>query len=144
MKLSLLVSTLGLCLCPTILTVLTPSIDPVDAHLISSQCGGSNHSPEGTYLDRDWTIQLSSIGGEVYNYLGTNNRTKASISLTNAMMIRTNNRRIYTWNNAGIKYRLTLNESDHDKIRLQVISPNGKVQLNRLLTYEYGCGDQSL
>ena len=142
MKLSLLVSTLWLSL--TTLIAVTQSIAPVDAHLISSQCGGINHSPDGTYLDRDWTIQLSSRGGEVYDYLGTNNRTKASISLAGATTIRTNNRRIYTWNNAGMKYRLTWNESDHDTIRLQVISPNGKVQLNRLLTYESGCGKMPL
>ena len=138
MKLSLFASALWLGLTTSI--AVTQSIPPVDAYLISSQCGGSNHSPDGTYLDRDWTIQLSSRGGEVYDYLGTNNRTKASISLADATIVRNNNRRIYTWNNAGVKYRLTWNESDHDKIRLQVISSNGKVQLNRLLTYEYGCG----
>ena len=140
MKLSLFFSALWLGLTTSI--VVTQSIASVAAHSIGSQCGGSNHSPDGTYLDRDWTIYLSHRDGEVYDYLGMNNRTKASIGLAGGTIVRTNHRRIYTWNNAGIKYRLTWNEHDRDKIRLQVISPNGKMQLDRLLIYEYGCGNQ--
>ncbi len=95
-------------------------------------------NPEGLYMERDWGVYLEFKGG-TYHYRGTNNRTGKSLELAGASVNTTKNRRIYTWNNAGTRYRITWQPSDPDVIRLQVIAPNGQEQLNRLLNAEGGC-----
>ncbi len=94
--------------------------------------------PTGFYLDRDWGVLLEFKDGS-YHYQGTNNQTGKGLKLAGASVSGNKNRRIYTWNNAGTRYRITWQPSDPDVIRLQVISPNGKEQLNRLLHVEHGC-----
>ena len=94
--------------------------------------------PSGFYLDRDWGVALEFKSG-TYHYRGTNNRTGKSLALAGASVSGTKNRRIYTWNNAGIRYRVTWQPSDPGVIRIQVINPNGQEQLNRLLNAEDGC-----
>jgi hypothetical protein len=42
-------------------------------------------------------------------------------------------RKFYTWNNGGTRYRVTWNPQDPNYIRVQVKTPNGKEILNRLL-----------
>ena len=119
--------------------VLTQSIAPAAANPVASQSKiAIDNYPDGTYLDRDWAVYLYRSGG-TYHYRGTNNHTQASIEFAGANVSGTNSRRVYTWNNAGTRYRVTWKRSDPDTIRLQVIAPNGKEQLNRLLSYEGGC-----
>jgi hypothetical protein len=135
MKLSLLA-----CICLGLATpVIASSIAPAAANPpISSSQIAIDKYPDGTYIDRDWSVYLYREGG-TYRYRGTNNLTQAKIEFSGANVSGTKSRRIYTWNNAGTRYRVTWKVSDPDTIRLQVIAPNGKEQLNRLLSFEGGC-----
>ncbi len=133
MKLPLLACTLCLGL---VTPVIVGSIVPAAANIpISSSHIAIDKYPEGTYIDRDWSVYLYRSGG-TYHYRGTNNLTKATIELAGASLSGTKSRRIYTWNNSGTRYRVTWKVSDPDTIRLQVITPNGKEQLNRVLIFE--------
>jgi hypothetical protein len=136
MKLPLLACTLCLGL---VTPIVAGSIVPATANpSISPSQIAIDKYPDGTYIDRDWNVYLYRSGG-TYHYRGTNNLTKATIEFSGANISGTKSRRIYTWNNGGTRYRVTWKVSDPDTIRLQVIAPNGKEQLNRLLTYEGGC-----
>jgi hypothetical protein len=94
--------------------------------------------PQGFFSDRDWSISMDLKGGS-YNYHGRNNLTGSKLDLAGASISGTNSRRVYTWNNSGTRYRITWQPADPGTIRLQVIAPNGKEQLNRLLYAEDDC-----
>lgn len=129
MKLSTLV-------CVAWIGIATPaialSIAPMSA--ISQQM----QQPQGFFSDRDWSVSMDLKGGS-YNYHGQNHRTGSKLDLAGASVSGTKSRRVYTWNNSGTRYRVTWQPTDPDTIRLQVIAPNGKEQLNRLLYAEGGC-----
>jgi hypothetical protein len=95
-------------------------------------------NPTGFFMDRDWGVFLEFKGG-TYHYRGTNNHTGKALELAGASIGGTPSRRIYTWNNAGTRYRVIWQAKDPDFIRLEVVAPNGKAILNRLLTAEGGC-----
>jgi hypothetical protein len=99
---------------------------------------GPNHpyySSEGSiYRDRDWVVELD-YSGNTYRYRGVNKRSGSEIVLAGATVSVTGKRKIYTWNNAGTRYRVTWQPQDPETIRLQVISPNGKYIINRLLQH---------
>ncbi len=135
MKLSLLTCTLYLSLATP---VIASSTAPAAANPPSLSQIAIDKYPDGMYVDRDWSVYLYREGG-TYRYRGTNNLTQAKIEFSGANVSGTKSRRIYTWNNAGTRYRVTWKVSDPDTIRLQVIAPNGKEQLNRLLSFDGGC-----
>jgi hypothetical protein len=97
---------------------------------------GPNHpfyaSDGSFYGDRDWLVELD-YSGNTYRYRGVNKRNGSEIVLAGATVSVTNKRKIYTWNNARTRYRVTWQPKDPDTIRLQVIQPNGKEIVNRLL-----------
>jgi hypothetical protein len=99
----------------------------------------SANNPDGTFVDKEWTI-LVYRQGDTYRYRGYNNRTEKSIELSGAMIAGDRQRRVYTWNNQGTRYQVTWQRRDPNYIRVQVITSNGKEVLNRLLPrVEEGC-----
>lgn len=90
------------------------------------------NSPDGSFVDREWTISIY-YQNNTYQYSGYNHQTEKSISLAGATVSGDSNRKIYTWNNGGTRYQVTWQRRDPDFIRVRVITPNGKEVLNRLL-----------
>jgi len=89
--------------------------------------------PEGTFADRDWTVSLS-FANNAYVYYGENNHNGSNLVLSGAVTSGNHERQVYIWNNDNTRYRVTWRPSDHDYIRIEVISPNNRLILNRLLT----------
>lgn len=129
MKLSSLV-------CAVWIGVTTPTIATLTT--LTASAIAAPEMPQGLFMDRDWGVNLEFKAG-TYHYRGTNHRTGKTLELAGASVSGTNTRRIYTWNNAGTRYRVIWQPKDRDYIRLQVIDPNGTERLNRLLAIEYGC-----
>ena len=88
--------------------------------------------PSGEFVDSEWQVNLYFRNNAFY-YEGRNIRKDSSIVLVGATTSGNKQRQIYTWRNDRIKYQVTWRPSDPDFIRVQVISANGKVILNRLL-----------
>jgi hypothetical protein len=88
--------------------------------------------PAGEFRDQEWTVNLS-FSNNVYYYYGQNNNSNNNINLSGAVASGTKQRQVYTWNNNGLKYQVTWRPSDANFIRVEVIKPNGKVILNRVL-----------
>ncbi len=129
MKLSSLVCTVWLGFAtPTIATLTTLTASAIAAPEI----------PQGFFMDRDWGVNLEFKAG-TYHYRGINHRTGKTLELAGASVSGTTTKRIYTWNNAGTRYRVTWQPQDRDYIRLQVIDSHGTERLNRLLAIADGC-----
>ncbi len=93
----------------------------------------------GTFGDGNWLVTVSEQNG-VYRYTGYDQKTSKSIELLGAIVTNQGSKRLYTWNNGDTKYRVTWQPQDQDYVRLQVIKPNQKEVLNRLLArQEEGC-----
>jgi hypothetical protein len=93
----------------------------------------------GSFGDSDWMVTVTQEDGR-YRYLGYNFKKNKSIELIGAKVINQGGKRLYTWHNGDTKYRVTWQPQDQDYVRLQVISPNRKEVLNRLLSrQEEGC-----
>ncbi|MBD2665465.1 hypothetical protein B6N60_04395 [Richelia sinica FACHB-800] len=88
--------------------------------------------PEGEFIDRNWSVTLS-FSNNAYYYYGQNRSSGSNITLAGARASGNKQRQIYTWNNNGTRYQVTWRPSDPNFIRVQVIGPNGRVLLNRLL-----------
>jgi hypothetical protein len=113
------------------LGISTPAI--IDVAMSQPALAQRYNYPGGTFADQDWKVRLS-FNNNVYYYYGENRRNPNSyISLSGAVASGTNVRQVYTWNNNGLKYQITWRPSDPDFIRLEVIRPNSKVILNRVL-----------
>lgn len=125
-------STLVYAICLGVATPVISTLTTVPASVMAAP-----QHPQGFYSDRDWSIHLEFKGG-TYHYRGTHNRTGKTLELAGASIGGTRTRQVYTWNNAGTRYRVTWQPSDSGVIRLQVITPNGAEQLNRLLAVESG------
>jgi hypothetical protein len=93
---------------------------------------------QGFYTDKDWSVGLEYKNG-TYHYRGQNNRTGQKLALAGATLNSSGNKQIYTWNNAGTRYRVTWQPKDPAFIRLQVIDVNGTERLNRLLSAGDDC-----
>jgi hypothetical protein len=106
--------------------------------MLPSSATAALTQPQGLYLDNDWSVELGYKDGTA-RYYGKNIRTGKKLDLAGATLSSSGNKKIYTWNNAGTRYRVTWQPKDPDFIRLQVIDANGTERLNRLLTVEYGC-----
>jgi hypothetical protein len=89
--------------------------------------------PDAFFEDEEWSVGIDRLN-EVYNYQGTNKKTGAEMRLSDGVVSGTTNRRIYTWNNQGTKYRITWQPADRAFIRVQAFDGRGKELLNRLLT----------
>jgi hypothetical protein len=93
----------------------------------------------GSFGDADWMVTISQQN-DTHRYFGYNLKTSKSIELLGAKVTNQGGKRIYTWNNSGTKYRVTWQLQDQDYVRVQVISPNQKEVLNRLLSrQDEGC-----
>lgn len=115
----------------TILGIATPAI--IDVAATKPALAQTFNYPRGSFADKDWKVFLS-YNNNVYYYYGENRRNPESyISLSGAVTSGTNSRQIYTWNNNGMRYRVTWRPSDPNFMRLEVINPRGKVILNRIL-----------
>ena len=88
--------------------------------------------PNGAFVDREWTVSVY-YRDNTYRYYGYNNLNDSKIELSGATVSGDRQRRIYTWNNGGTRYRVTWKPQDPDFIRVQVKTPDGKQVLNRVL-----------
>ncbi|GCL37022.1 MAG: hypothetical protein ACKO9I_09060 [Sphaerospermopsis kisseleviana] len=114
-----------------ILGISTPAI--IDVAMPQPALAQKFNYPKGNFGDKDWEVSLS-FDNNVYYYYGENRRNRNSnINLSGAVTSGTNDRQVYTWNNNGMKYRVTWRPSDPNFIRLEVVNPGGKVILNRIL-----------
>jgi hypothetical protein len=91
----------------------------------------------GTFTDNNWMVTVSEQNG-VYRYHGYNLKTSKSIDLLGATITKQGNKRLYTWNNNGTRYRVTWQPQDQDYVRVQVIGPQRTEVLNRLLARQEG------
>jgi hypothetical protein len=89
--------------------------------------------PGGEFVDSEWKVNLS-FHDNAYYYEGTNLKNGSQITLVGATTSGTKERQVYTWRNDKFKYEVAWRPNDRKSIRVQVISANGKVILNRLLT----------
>lgn len=114
-----------------ILGISTPAI--IDVAMTQPALAQKFNYPKGTFTDKDWRVTLS-FDNNVYYYYGENRRKPNSyINLSGAVASGNNNRQVYTWNNNGMRYRVSWRPSDPSFIRVQVINPKGKEVLNRVL-----------
>jgi len=88
--------------------------------------------PAGEFSDKDWTVTLA-FTNNAYYYYGENRKSNSNINLSGAVASGTKQRQVYTWNNNGTKYQVTWKPSDPKFIRVQVVGPQSKVILNRVL-----------
>ncbi|MTJ53025.1 hypothetical protein FJR38_10395 [Anabaena sp. UHCC 0253] len=115
----------------TILGISTPAI--IDVAIPNQAVAVQKFDyPAGEFRDKDWSVTLS-FGNNVYYYYGENLNNNSNINLSGAVASGNKQRQVYTWNNNGLKYQVTWRPSDPNFIRVEVIRPNGKVILNRLL-----------
>ncbi|NET01343.1 MAG: hypothetical protein F6K62_12460 [Sphaerospermopsis sp. SIO1G2] len=115
----------------TILGIATPAI--IDVTTTKPALAQTFDYPDGTFASKDWKVSVS-YSNNVYYYYGENRRYRDSyISLSGAVTSGNNARQIYTWNNNGMKYRITWRPSDPNFVRLEVINPRGRVILNQIL-----------
>jgi hypothetical protein len=89
--------------------------------------------PNGTFGDQEWSITLN-YSDYTYSYSGANQHTGSNIYIDSQPKLSGNRQRqMYIWKNGQHRYQVTWRPKDPDFIRVQVISPNGKEILNRLL-----------
>jgi hypothetical protein len=93
-------------------------------------------APTGGFTDGLWTVSLWYVNNS-YNYSVKNHQTGASLYLAGAEESVDSDRRIYTWHNGMNDYQVLWQPSDPRVIRLQVIAPNGKQVLSRLLRKQF-------
>jgi hypothetical protein len=105
---------------------------PVIDSAIAPPAAHAQALPTGTFSDGEWTVHIN-YQGNALTYYGRNENNGSSLFLSGARVGGSSSRRIYTWSNGDYRYRVTWQPSDPDTIRVQVIAPNGRVILNRLL-----------
>jgi hypothetical protein len=89
--------------------------------------------PDGTFGDQEWSIALI-YSDNAYTYSGTNEHTGNNIYIDSEPKLSGNRQRqMYTWKSGKHRYQVTWRPRDPNFIRVQVINPNGKEILNRLL-----------
>ncbi|MEA5554764.1 hypothetical protein VB713_27950 [Anabaena cylindrica UHCC 0172] len=115
----------------TILGISTPAI--IDMAIPNQAIAVQRFDyPAGEFRDKDWTVSLS-FSNNVYYYYGENRNNNSNINLSGAVASGNKQRQVYTWNNNGLKYQITWRPNDPNFIRVEVIRPNGRVILNRVL-----------
>lgn len=88
--------------------------------------------PSGNFGDDLWLITLS-YENNVRRYYGQNLKTGDTIDLSGSNVSENNQRWVYTWLNDKYRYQVAWQPKEPDVIRLQILSPSGKIILNRLL-----------
>ncbi|HIK04732.1 MAG TPA: hypothetical protein IGS40_08455 [Trichormus sp. M33_DOE_039] len=114
----------------TILGISAPAM--IDVAVSHQAVAATFDYPEGEFVDRDWSVNLS-FQSNVYYYYGQNRNNGSNISLGGVKASGNKQRQVYTWNNNGTRYQVTWRPSDPYFIRVQVINPRGRVILNRVL-----------
>jgi hypothetical protein len=104
--------------------------------VINSPASAAPQFPRGIFMDDTWSVSLS-FENNAYYYRGKNMRTGDSLFLSGATVSGNSQRRVYTWRNGPHRYQVVWQPSDPGVIRVQVIGPNGKEVLNRLLYANY-------
>jgi|GEM_PF-592825 len=89
--------------------------------------------PEGYFKSNEWGVRLEYKNG-TFNYFGENLRTGDYLSLTGCRVSGSRRRYTYTFVNKDYKYIIAHRPNDPNLIRLQVIAPNGRIIMNRLMT----------
>lgn len=89
-------------------------------------------APLGGFSDGLWTVSLWQ-DNNLYNYSVKNHQTGATLFLSSPEQSIDGDNRIYTWRYNSTDYQVSWQPSNPRMINLQVIGPNGKQVLNRLL-----------
>ena len=119
----------------TILGLSAPAI--VDVAISSKVVASTTFDyPGGNFADKEWKVNLS-FHNNAYYYEGKNLKNDSSITLVGATTSGDKQRQVYTWRNDKYKYQIAWRPNDPRVIRVQVISANGKVILDRLLSQVY-------
>jgi hypothetical protein len=92
--------------------------------------------PSGNFVDKEWKVNLS-FHNNAYYYKGQNLKKGSNITLVGATTSGDKQRQVYTWRNDKYKYQVAWRTNDPHVIRVQVISANGKIILDRLLSEVY-------
>jgi hypothetical protein len=88
--------------------------------------------PLGTFSDGTWLVSLNYQEG-VYYYAGTHLSSGQAINLSGGQVTQHNSGKFYNWKNDGYNYNVGWNPAAPNSIRLQVVSPDNKEILNRVL-----------
>lgn len=88
--------------------------------------------PLGGFSDGLWTVSLWQENN-LYNYSVKNHQTGATLFLSSPEQSIDGDNRVYTWRSNFNEYQVSWQPSNPRVINLQVIGPNGKQVLNRLL-----------
>ncbi|MBD2013843.1 hypothetical protein H6F96_07600 [Microcoleus sp. FACHB-53] len=88
--------------------------------------------PLGGFSDGLWTVSLWQENN-LYHYSVKNNQTGATLFLSSPEQSIDGDNRVYTWRSNFNNYQVSWQPSNPRMINLQVIAPNGKQVLNRLL-----------
>jgi hypothetical protein len=113
-----------------ILGVSAPAITDI---AINTQTLASPQFPSGNFSDGTWSVSLG-FENNALCYRGENLRTGDSLFLAGARASGNSQRRVYTWRNGDTRYQVAWQPSDPGFIRVQVIAPNGREVLNRVLS----------
>ncbi|MEB3340202.1 hypothetical protein [Okeania sp.] len=91
--------------------------------------------PTGAFMDnsQNWVVWLRLDEFGNYTYEGLDRKNGGSLNLKNASMRGNSRRYTYTFENTGYKYIIAHRPKEPSIIRLTVVSPQGKVILNRLM-----------
>lgn len=116
----------------TLATILGLTMPIVIEVATNTQVLANPSFPSGNFGDDLWLITLSSENN-VRRYYGQNLKTGDTIDLSGSNVSGNNQRWVYTWLNDKYRYQVAWQPSNPNVIRLQVLSPSGKVILNRLL-----------
>lgn len=88
--------------------------------------------PLGGFSDGLWTVSLWQENN-LYNYSVKNHQTGATLFLSSPEQSIDGDNRVYTWRSNFNEYQVSWQPGNPRVINLQVIDPNGKQVLNRLL-----------
>lgn len=88
--------------------------------------------PLGGFSDGLWTVSLWQEN-DLYNSSVKNHQTGATLFLSSPEQSIDGDNRIYTWRSNFNEYQVSWQPNNPRVINLQVIGPNGKQVLNRLL-----------
>ncbi|MCA1992183.1 MAG: hypothetical protein LDL41_09085 [Coleofasciculus sp. S288] len=113
----------------TILGLSTPAIADIAR---SPHAVAQANAPIGMYSDGEWSVTIG-YNNNALSYYGENLRTGDRLSLRGARVSGNNQRRIYTWTNADVRYQVAWQPRDPGVIRVQVFNGRGREILNRLL-----------
>jgi hypothetical protein len=101
---------------------------PADIAAMTGACG--------TFLDKNWMLDVGNGRGSSYTYSMKNYRTKKDLILYGGKIARANGKHYYKWNNRGTIYQVTWKPSDPEYARVEAFD-RGKQVFNQLLKLDY-------